>query len=257
MVTQDGLEYYILKEVLGYCTTLRICPARTAIDEHRVLMNKKYVSNKKPEFSLKSIDALNDRQKKVLRSKNNLVLTGLAGTGKTFLASYLGYRSILDTGQHERMVYIRSAVPTRDLGFLPGTEKEKIEVYEAPYMDIANELLGRGDAYELMKKKHYISFMSTSFIRGTTLRNAFIIVDECQNMTYHELDSIITRIGEGCRICFCGDARQADLYKNGIKDFYQVLEAMEEFDFISFGKEDIVRSEFVKNYILKKDEMLK
>ncbi len=218
--------------------------------------SRKHSSHKRAEFDLKSIQALNDRQKSVLRSHKNLVLAGLAGTGKTFLASYLGYRSVLVDEEFDKIVYIRSAVPTRDIGFLPGTDKEKVEVYEAPYIDIANELLGRGDAYEILKRKGQVHFMSTSFIRGTTLRNAFIIVDECQNMSYHELDSIITRIGDNCRICFCGDARQADLFKNGIKDFYKVLEAMDEFHFVSFGKEDIVRSEFVKNYIIKKDEML-
>lgn len=213
-------------------------------------------NNNHSEFRLSSIEPLNLKQRFVLNSRKNLVLSGFAGTGKTFLASYLAYRSIFNFKEHNKLVYIRSAVPTRNIGFLPGTDKEKVEVYEAPYIDIATELLGRGDSYEILKKKSIVHFMSTSFIRGTTLKNAFIIVDECQNMTYHELDSIITRIGDNCQIVFCGDIKQADLYKNGFEDFYSVLRNMEEFDFVDFAKDDIVRSEFVRNYIIKKDEVL-
>lgn len=207
------------------------------------------------EFSLKYVRPLNSNQAKVLDSEKNLVLSGYAGTGKTYLASYVAYNEILK-GKYNKLVYIRSAVPTRNIGFLPGTDKEKLEVYEAPYIDIATELLGRGDAYEILKKKGLVHFTSTSFVRGINLRDAVLIVDESQNMSYHELDSIITRLNENCRIIFCGDIRQADLYKNGLQDFYSVLKAMDEFDFIEFQKEDIVRSELVKNYIIKKEEIL-
>jgi phosphate starvation-inducible protein PhoH len=207
------------------------------------------------EFQVKPIYSLNPRQERLLRSNKNLVLSGFAGTGKTFLSSFIGYSSIF-AGEYQKLIYIRSAVPTRNLGFLPGTEKEKVEVYEAPYIDIATELLGRGDSYEILKKKGVVHFMSTSFIRGITLNNAFIIVDETQNMSYHELDSLITRLGDNCRVIFCGDNRQADLYKNGFEDFYKVIRNMNEFDFIEFEKDDIVRSDLVKNYIIKKDEIL-
>lgn len=176
---------------------------------------------------------------------------------KTLLASYLGYKSVFVTKQHEQVIYIRSAVSTRNLGYLPGTEEEKLEVYEVPYMDIATELFNRGDAYEILKFKGYTDFLSTSFIRGLNLNDAFIIVDECQNMSYHELDSIITRLRDNCRIAFCGDVRQADLYNNGAADFYNVLKNMpNSFDFIEFSKDDIVRSELVKEYIIKKDKVL-
>jgi len=175
-------------------------------------------------------------------------------THNTFLASYLAYQDLFEE-VYSRLVYIRSAVATRDIGFLPGNDKEKVAVYEAPYMDIASDLLQRGDAYEILKKKGLVHFMSTSFIRGTTLKDAVIIVDECQNMTYHELDSIITRLGQNCRIILCGDIKQADLQKNGFKDFYEILRRMNEFDFIEFTKEDIVRSDFVKNYIITKDAL--
>lgn len=208
-----------------------------------------------PEFNLKYIRPLNNNQAKVLGSDKNLVLSGYAGTGKTYLASYIAYKEIF-SGNYNKLVYMRSAVPTRNIGFLPGTDKEKLEVYEAPYIDIATELLGRGDAYDILKKKSLVHFTSTSFVRGINLRDAVLVVDETQNMSYHELDSIITRLNENCRIIFCGDIRQADLYKNGLQDFYNVLKAMDEFDFIEFQKEDIVRSELVKNYIIKKEEIL-
>ena len=207
------------------------------------------------DFKVKNIDALNDRQAKVLRSKKNLVLTGYAGTGKTFLTSYLAYQEMF-TGNYDKLIYMRSAVPTRNTGFLPGTQEEKMAIYEAPYIDIASELFGRGDAYDILKKKGLVHFTSTSYVRGINLRNAVIVVDETQNMTYHELDSIITRLNDNCRIMFCGDIRQADLYKNGLQDFYSVLKNMDEFDFVDFKKEDIVRSDLVRNYIIKKEETL-
>lgn len=207
------------------------------------------------DFKVKNITALNDRQAKVLRSKKNLVLTGYAGTGKTFLTSYLAYQEMF-TGEYDKLIYMRSAVPTRNTGFLPGTQEEKVAIYEAPYIDIASELFGRGDAYDILKKKGLVHFTSTSYVRGINLRNAVIVVDETQNMTYHELDSIITRLNDNCRIMFCGDIRQADLYKNGLEDFYSVLKNMDEFDFVDFQKEDIVRSDLVKNYIIKKEEIL-
>ena len=161
----------------------------------------------------------------------------------------------MSKGVYDKLVIIRSAVPTRDMGFLPGTEKEKASVYEEPYKDIANELFQRGDAYGIMKQKNLVEFMTTSFIRGITLRDAVIIIDECQNMSFHELDSIITRMGENCRVIFCGDFRQADLKQNGMKDFMQILKRMELFDFIDFQVEDIVRSDFVKSYIIAKNEL--
>lgn len=216
---------------------------------------KKSGAPNQSDFNLKYVRPLNENQARVLGSDKNLVLSGYAGTGKSYLASYVAYNDILN-GKYNKLVYMRSAVPTRNIGFLPGNDKEKLEVYEAPYIDIATELLGRGDAYEILKKKGLVHFTSTSFVRGINLRDAVLVVDETQNMTYHELDSIITRLNENCKIIFCGDIRQADLYKNGLQDFYNVLKAMDEFDFIEFQKDDIVRSELVKNYIIKKEEIL-
>lgn len=203
---------------------------------------------------LQEIEPLTKNQLAAFESNNNLVLHGLAGTGKTFISSYLAYDDI-EKGFADSLIIIRSAVPTRDIGFLPGSEKEKSAVYEEPYKDVATHLFDRGDAYEIMKQKNIVQFMTTSFIRGITLRNACIIVDECQNMSFHELDSIITRVGENCRIMFCGDFRQSDLKRNELLSWLKVLERMEEFDFIEFGIDDIVRSEFVKKYIIAKMEV--
>ena len=205
-------------------------------------------------FELREIEPLTRNQLKAFESTKNLVLHGLAGTGKTFISSYLAYDD-MTKGDYQKLVIIRSAVPTRDIGFLPGTEKEKASVYEEPYKDISNDLFSRGDAYEILKQKNIVEFMTTSFIRGITLRDAVILIDECQNMSFHELDSIITRIGENCRVIFCGDFRQADLRSNGLKDFFRVLERMHAFTFIEFEVEDIVRSDFVKQYIISKSSL--
>mgnify|MGYP003644318067 FL=1 len=213
---------------------------------------KKHLSS--VNFDLREIEPLTRNQLKAFESNQHLVLHGLAGTGKTFISSYLAFDDMIKY-KFQKLVIIRSAVPTRDIGFLPGTEKEKASVYEEPYKDIANDLFGRGDAYEILKQKRLVEFMTTSFIRGITLRDAVILIDECQNMSFHELDSIITRMGENCRIIFCGDFRQADLKGNGIKDFFQILKRMQVFTFIEFEVEDIVRSEFVKTYIIAKNEL--
>ena len=205
-------------------------------------------------LTLWEIEPLTRNQLRAFESSKHLILHGLAGTGKTFISSYLAFDD-MSKGNYEKLVIILSAVPTRDIGFLPGTEKEKASVYEEPYKDIANELFQRGDAYEVLKKKGLVEFMTTSFIRGITLKHAVILIDECQNMSFHELDSIITRMGQGCKVIFCGDFRQADLKQNGMQEFMQILKRMGEFDFIEFEVEDIVRSDFVKNYIIAKNEL--
>ena len=185
----------------------------------------------------------------------NLLCHGVAGTGKTFLSIGLALKAIMDQ-EYNRLTIIRSVVPTRDMGFLPGNQAQKSKVYEGPYFSICNELFGRGDAYDVVKNKNFVEFMSTSYVRGTTLSDCVVIVDECQNLTFHELDSVITRAGHNCRIVFCGDFRQTDLLreneKRGIMDFINVVGNMRSFDLIEFNEEDIVRSELVKEYILSK-----
>ncbi len=205
-------------------------------------------------LSLAEIEPLTKNQLDAFESDKNLILHGIAGTGKTFISCYLAFDDMVK-GVYNNLVIIRSAVPTRDIGFLPGNEKEKASVYEEPYKEIALELFQRGDAYEILKTKGLVHFMTTSFVRGITLKDAVIMVDECQNMSFHELDSIITRVGTNCRVIFCGDFRQSDLKTNGLESFMEILKNMGAFDFIDFEIKDIVRSEFVKDYIIAKTEL--
>lgn len=203
-------------------------------------------------FYLKEIEPLTKSQVAVFDSYKHLMLHGCAGTGKTFISLYLALDD-LQKEEYSRIVLVRSAVPTREMGFLPGTEDEKSKVYEAPYVSIMQELFSRGDnPYGQLKQKGVINFLTTSYIRGTTFNDSVIIVDECQNMTFHELDSIITRVGKNCRIIFCGDFFQSDLKNSGLKDFIRIIKGMYEFDFIEFGIPDIVRSDFVRSYLTEK-----
>lgn len=209
-------------------------------------------------LDLQEIEPLTANQLKAFESNKHLIMHGLAGTGKTFVGCYLAFDDMAK-GDYRKLVIIRSAVPTRDIGFLPGSDKEKSAVYEEPYKDVAVELFNRGDAYQILKTKALVEFMTTSFIRGITLHNAVILIDECQNMTFHELDSIITRVGQDCRIIFCGDFRQDDFdnkrEQSGLKDFLSILETTGKFDMIDFGIDDIVRSDLVKDYIVAKHNL--
>ena len=218
-------------------------------------------------FSLKQIQPITECQKDVIESfeeGQNLVLMGTAGTGKTFLSLYLALNQIIK-GKGERpskIMIIRSIVSSRDVGFLPGTIKEKMAVYEEPYRGIFSELFGRGDAYEVLKNKGIVEFCSTSYLRGTTLNNTFVILDEFQNCNYEEIRTILTRLGKNTRIFLCGDTRQNDLYRSkydvsGMEEIVSVLETMKEFDIIDFGVEDIVRSDIVKSFIIAEEEYLK
>jgi phosphate starvation-inducible PhoH-like protein len=194
------------------------------------------------------------------KSGYNLAAIGTAGTGKTMCAMYLALQDVLKEVGYERVIIVRSAVQTREQGFMPGSQAQKEAVYATPYADIVNDLFGRGDAWEIMKQKRQVQFMTSSFVRGLTFDNAVIVVDECQSMTYHELDSIITRVGESSKIIFCGDTRQDDLagtrHKHdvsGLVSFINVLKRIPSFSLVNFGVEDIVRSGLVKEYIIAKE----
>lgn len=191
----------------------------------------------------------------------NLVLHGVAGTGKTFLAMALSLQDIVEgSTDYNKLYIVRSVVPTRDMGFLPGNAKQKAQVYEEPYRQMCIELFGRGDAYEILKQKIMVEFVTTSFLRGVTFNNCIILVDEINNMNFHELDSIITRVGYNCKIIFSGDYRQTDLTdsreRQGLGQFLDVLNTMSGFARVEFQIEDIVRSDIVKDYIIKKMECL-
>jgi len=217
----------------------------------------------KTNLSLKEIEPLTENQNltfKAFDKNKNILLHGLAGTGKTFISMYLGLKEVLERGsRYKKVLIIRSVVPTRDMGFLPGNTKEKTKVYEAPYYAICSELFGRGDSYEILKSRNVVDFISTSFIRGLTINNTIIIVDEINNMTFHELDSVITRMGHNCKLMLCGDFRQSDLTKSsdrsGLSHFMRILDKMGNFEHVEFKEDDIVRSGLVKEYIIAKDRL--
>jgi phosphate starvation-inducible protein PhoH len=220
-------------------------------------------NDKVVNFNIKKIEPLTENQRitfDAYREGKNLMLHGIAGTGKSFISMYLALDEILrNDSKYKKLVIVRSVVPTRDMGFLPGSTKEKAKVYEAPYYAICNELFDRGDSYEYLKNKNTIEFITTSFIRGVTLNNCIILVDEIANCTLHELDSVITRIGRNCKIIFCGDFRQSDFIKDhdkkGLLDFIRIIKNMKYFKFVDFNEEDIVRSFIVKDYIIQKDRL--
>lgn len=227
------------------------------------------VTTKKPPRvrleHLARIDPLTDNQSKAFHAYHkgrNLVLSGSAGTGKTFLSMFLALREVLQANsQYKKVVIVRSIVPTRDIGFLPGDEEEKKEVYMLPYIDICQELIGDKLAFERLQANGQIEFLTTSFIRGTTLNNCIIILDEMQNCVFRELDTVITRVGNNARFIMCGDYYQSDFDKDkdkgGIIDFMNIVDRMTSFEHIEFKWQDIVRSDFVRDYIVTKETYLR
>ena len=234
-------------------------------------LTSKQMKRKKPINTdmMRDIEPLTDNQKKLFESYKkgkNLVAYGAAGTGKTFITLFNALQEVLDPSTpYDKIYIVRSLVATREIGFLPGDHEDKSSLYQIPYKNMVKYMFEMpSDAdfqmlYGNLKGQDTIDFWSTSFIRGTTLDRAVIIVDEFQNLNYHELDSIITRIGTDTKIMFCGDATQTDLIKqnerNGIHDFMRILRIMPSVDIIEFGVEDIVRSGLCKEYLLAKLEL--
>ena len=197
------------------------------------------------------------------QKEKNLFLYGCAGTGKSFLSIYLALKEVLDEkSQYDKLYIVRSLVPTREIGFLPGDHEDKSNLYQIPYKNMVRYMFEMPDdasfemLYANLKAQETISFWSTSFIRGTTIDNAIVFIDESQNLNFHELDSIITRLGVNTKVIFAGDAAQTDLTKtyekNGILDFMKIIDDMDEFSSIEFGVQDIVRSGLVKSYLISK-----
>lgn len=182
------------------------------------------------------------------------VLSGSAGTGKTFISVYKALEDVLDKSSiYKQLVILRSAVPARDIGALPGDLEEKSAVYELPYVDICHSLFNRRDAYDRLKEQRAIQFALTSYIRGITLDSSVIVVDEIQNMNYQELYSVMTRVGENSKIVFCGDFKQTDIRDSGLQKFISVLHLMKNVSFYEFNIQDIVRSNIVKNFIIAEE----
>lgn len=217
----------------------------------------------KINFNLETVTPLTDNQRITFNAYNggkHLMLHGIAGTGKSYISLYLALNEILNGDSlYKKLVIVRSVVPTRDMGFLPGNTKEKSKVYEGPYYSICTELFGRGDAYDYLKQKNIVEFISTSFIRGITLNDCIIVVDEMQNASLHELDTVITRVGKNCKIVFCGDFTQSDFTnekeKSGIIQFMRIIKSIKSFKFVEFDKNDILRSDLVRDYIIEKDRL--
>jgi phosphate starvation-inducible PhoH-like protein len=213
---------------------------------------------------LKTIKPLNEPQRQMFESYfsgNNIIANGSAGTGKTLAAMYLALNDLLSKEENRsqnKIIIVRSAVTTREIGHLPGDKQEKLEPFEAPYRDIVEFLVGNRNAYDDMKTAGLIEFMPTSFIRGLNWDDAIVIVDEVQNLNFHEINSVITRVGDNSKMIIVGDQIQTDLYrandKCGMERFLKVAQRMPEFDEIVFTKHDIVRSSFVKSWICALEE---
>tara|TARA_Y100000992_G_scaffold69413_1_gene43437 strand:+ start:107 stop:811 length:705 start_codon:yes stop_codon:yes gene_type:complete len=228
--------------------------------------------SKKKEISssdLVEVKPITDNQKLVFESYKkglNQFLFGCAGTGKTFVSLYLGLRDVLkNETAYERVVIVRSLIPTREIGFLPGDEEDKAALYQVPYSNMVQFMFKQPNEqafsmlYDRLKAQGSFYFLSTSFLRGLTFDNSIIIVDECQNLNFHELDTIITRVGQDSKIIFCGDFMQTDLTKmgerNGLHDFLRILEEMKQFNCVEFDIGDIVRSGFVRDYLIQKTKL--
>ena len=231
-------------------------------------MTAKQIRRKKPidKSYMVPINPLTPNQETVFQQYaegQNLLLHGAAGTGKTFITLYLALQEVLDENTpYDKIYIVRSLVPTREIGFLPGDHEDKSALYQIPYKNMVRYMFSMPDdnsfdmLYDNLRAQETISFWSTSFIRGVTMDNCIVIVDEFSNLNFHELDSMITRIGEDSKIMLCGDISQSDLTKEnektGVADFIRILQAMREFTCVEFGLDDIVRSGLVKSYLISK-----
>lgn len=207
-----------------------------------------------------------DQQKKAISAYDNganLLLIGTAGTGKTFISLHKALESILqEEAVQKRIIIVRSAVSTREMGYLPGTEEEKMAVFEAPYVSMCDEIFKyEWRNYERLKEKKYIEFISTSHNRGSTFHDAIIIIDEVQNLNYHEIYTLLTRVGENSRVILCGDVKQSDLNskKNDVTGLPRLIEVIKKmkssFEIVQFTRDDIVRSKFVKDFIIADEDV--
>jgi phosphate starvation-inducible PhoH-like protein len=214
----------------------------------------------KTNLELRRISPITPNQKRAFQAYGDgldLFLHGFAGTGKSFIACYLALQDVLDR-QYDRVIVVRSAVPSRDVGFLPGNLKEKMQVYKEPYIEILNDLFERGDGFEIAEKRGIFHFTTTSYLRGLTFKDSVVIIEEAQNMSFGEIYTILTRIGDDTKVIINGDFRQTDIQKrdrdNALFHISNIVKKMNRFDFIEFDKSEIVRSKFVKDLIIQTAE---
>ncbi len=225
-------------------------------------MGRKPVAAVVAPLSCKSVKPITINQNKAYKEFHkgyNLILHGVAGTGKTYISMHMALNAVLAIDStYEQVIIIRSVVPTREIGYLPGTLKEKISVYEEPYREICTDLFEKITAYEELKARKKITFATTSYLRGITFKNSIIVVDEMQNLNYDELRTVITRVGDNSRLIFSGDYRQSDLQRysdrKGLLHFLNIIGDMECFAKIEFGHADIVRNALVKDFIIRESE---
>lgn len=235
--------------------------ANTSIKDTTKRKQRKVPQQKDNHLSVKAITPKTAPQKQMMQgfmSGFNIIATGSAGTGKSYIAAYLALDALFRK-EVSKIVIVRSAVPTRDMGFLPGSLTEKTEIFTIPYKQIFDELCENGTAWDVLIKKGMVEFITTSYVRGITLNHSAVIVDEAQNMSFHELDSVITRMGNDTRMFICGDTKQCDLTqkreKSGLDDFVMIASKMTKyFDNINFTRDDIVRSALVKDWITTKED---
>jgi phosphate starvation-inducible PhoH-like protein len=186
---------------------------------------------------------------------SNIVAVGSAGTGKTYLALYLALKDVIESKLHSKIIIVRSNVPTRNSGFLPGSLEEKNEIYALPFRQITNTLCENGSAWDILSKKKIIEFVSTSYIRGLTFDDSIVIVEEVQNLDAEEIKTVLTRAGENTQLVICGDSKQGDLFRSREKSGFELLMYIADnmpghIDLINFLPRDIVRSGFVKKLLL-------
>lgn len=232
-------------------------------NSERVVTHNEYIAQNR--LSLPSVYPLTEAQAKMRDKYLNedircLAAIGSAGTGKSYMALHMALIDVIDEKLYDKVIIIRSAVPTRNQGFMPGTLDEKMSYYEIPYVDIVTNLTKHSDGYKKLKERGKIEFMTTSFVRGLTFENAIVIIDEAQSMNTHEIKSVITRIGNNSKLLILGDTKQDDLLyiknsmdKSGLAEVINVLKNVPSFDIVKFCVDDIVRSGFVKEFLIAEE----